>query len=118
MFTKFKTISVILVLNVFLLLPVAAKDYGLSQTGKAIGFESESGNIYTIVNKATSAFLGLLAIIFFTLTVWAGVRWMTARGNEEYSKKAKETLEASVIGLVIILASYALVSFVFKWLGA
>ena len=48
--------------------------------------------------------LGFLGIL--------SVRWMTAAGNTDQVDSAKKTLSAGVIGLVIILASYALASFV------
>jgi len=51
-------------------------------------------------------------LIFFVLMVYAGVRWMTARDKEESVEKAKNTMIAAVIGLVILLAAYAVSNFI------
>ncbi|OGH69358.1 MAG: hypothetical protein A2754_02365 [Candidatus Magasanikbacteria bacterium RIFCSPHIGHO2_01_FULL_47_8] len=98
--------------------PALAADYGLTDTGRAIGFGSGSDNIYALINQAVTVFLSMLAILFFILTLYAGLRWMTARGNEEMATKAKETLEAAVLGLAVVVLSYALVRFIFQSLGA
>ncbi|PLX26792.1 hypothetical protein C0583_05850 [Candidatus Parcubacteria bacterium] len=56
--------------------------------------------------------LGFLGILSVCIILYAGFRWMTAAGNTDQVDSAKKTLSAGVIGLVIILASYALASFV------
>jgi len=66
-----------------------------------------------LIGKVVSATLAAVAIIFFVMAFYAGLRWMTARGNEEMATKAKETLEAAVLGLIIIVISYALTRFIF-----
>ena len=97
----------------------ATSDYGLSDTGKKIGYVSPGGksdDVYSLVNTTVSAGLGALGIVFFGLMTYAGIRWMTARGNEELVGKAKHTLEAAMIGLIIIVLSYALTAFILgKW---
>lgn len=58
------------------------------------------------------AILGMLGVIFFVLTFYAGFLWMTASGDEGKIEKAKEIITASTIGLVIIIMSYGLTSLV------
>lgn len=60
------------------------------------------------VSRVIRIALTLLAIIFVVLIIYAGARWMTARGNEDLVETARDTLQNAVIGLVIIIASYAL----------
>jgi len=57
-------------------------------------------------------FLGLLGLIFLVLTLFAGFLWMTSAGNDEKVTKAKQILMASIIGVAIILGSYAITEFV------
>ncbi|EKE06861.1 MAG: hypothetical protein ACD_18C00252G0002 [uncultured bacterium] len=64
-----------------------------------------AGNVVTML----FIFAGL---IFFVLMVYAGVRWMTARDKAESVEKARNTMIAAVIGLVILMASYAITNFV------
>lgn len=56
-------------------------------------------------------FLGLIAAIFM---IYGGIMWMTSAGNEERVKKAKSLLTSAVIGLIIILLSWAIVTFVVR----
>lgn len=90
-----------------------------AQFGKAIQkLDSAAGNtgltkdLEGSVGNVISAVLSIVGTIFFALTVYAGIRWMTARGNEEEVTKAQEIIKAAVIGLVITMAAYAITAFV------
>ncbi|MCR4280443.1 MAG: hypothetical protein NUV82_03405, partial [Candidatus Komeilibacteria bacterium] len=58
--------------------------------------------------------LGFLGIIFMIFIIVAGIQWMTAGGNSESIKKAKDRLVNAVIGLVIITAAYSITYFVIE----
>ena len=64
------------------------------------------------VGKIIKIVLGFLGTIFLALTVYAGVLWLTAAGNEENIEKANKILKTSVIGLIIILSAYTITFFV------
>ncbi len=68
--------------------------------------------ISEIVGTAVSAFLGLLGVIFIILMLLAGYNWMTAAGDEEKINKAKKTIQRAIIGLIIVVGSYAIWSFI------
>ena len=70
------------------------------------------GTLSETVGKIIKAVLGLLGTVFLALTVYAGVLWMTAAGEEEKVTKATGILKTSVIGLIIILAAYSITYFV------
>jgi hypothetical protein len=57
--------------------------------------------------------LSLLGIIFLILIIYGGFIWMFARGDNTQITKAKELLEAAVIGLIIVMSAYAITA----WLG-
>jgi ABC-type nickel/cobalt efflux system permease component RcnA len=84
----------------------------LGNTGVAAGYSANFTPLPEMIGKIIYIILSFLGIIFVVLTVYAGFLWMTAGGNEETVKKAKKWLENAVIGLVIILAAYAITSFV------
>ena len=84
--------------------------YGLKDTAGAIGYTEREREIEPLVARVVAAVLALTAIVFFGLMCYAGLRWMTARGNEELREKAIHTLQAATIGFVIITASYAITS--------
>jgi len=63
--------------------------------------------------------LGLLGVIVLCLALYGGYTWMTAGGNEEKISEAKKILRNALVGLIIILSAYAIVSFVIsKLIGA
>ncbi len=65
-----------------------------------------------LAGTAVGAALGLLGIIFLSLTIYGGYLWMTAQGNEEQVSKGKKVLKNSILGLIIVLASNAIYYFV------
>jgi len=54
-------------------------------------------------------FLGLVAVIFI---IYGGVVWMTAGGNADKVTKAKKIITRAVIGLIIVLLSWAIVTYI------
>ncbi|MBU1017982.1 pilin [Patescibacteria group bacterium] len=70
-------------------------------------------NITTIINY----FLGLLGLIAVAMLIYAGVLMVTAGGNDEQVTKARKIIMYAVVGIVIILLSYTVVTFVASALG-
>ncbi len=66
------------------------------------------------IGSIIAFFLSLLGVVFMILIIFAGFRWMTAAGDEEQIKKSTETIKAAVIGLVIVMAAYALSVFLIQ----
>ncbi len=95
----------------------AGPDLGLAPVGDASGLSTT--DVRVVAARIIRTFLGLLGIIALVLILFAGFRWMTAGGNEEKVEEAKKILQNAVIGLVIIISSYAITSFVIsKLVGA
>jgi hypothetical protein len=69
-----------------------------------------------LVGSLINALLGVLGIIFVVLVVYAGFLWMTAQGDTKKVDQAKTMLTQAVVGLVIIVAAYAISSFVISTL--
>jgi len=68
----------------------------------------------TIVTRIINVSLGLLAVIAVGIVIFAGFKWMTSNGEEEKVNEAKKMLKNGVIGLAIILASWGIVTFIFR----
>ena len=88
----------------------AQPDLGLTQIQDDIGLPAT--DIRTIAANIIRVALGLLGIVALCLILYGGYVWMTAGGDEERIGQAKKILVNSVIGLIIILSAYAIVSFV------
>ena len=64
--------------------------------------------------KVILGFLGLLAVI---IILWGGFIWMTAMGDETKTETAKKLIIAGIVGIIIILAAYAIAAFVITNIG-
>lgn len=56
--------------------------------------------------------LSVVGVLFFVLIFYAAFTWMVSEGEEEKVKKARNTIVASVIGLMIIVSSYAITNII------
>lgn len=94
----------------------------LRRVGGTTGAGLDTGtNVTTfaeIVGKIINGAMGLLGVIFVAQMVYAGYLWMTASGEEEQLTKAKNIIKRSIIGLAIVLAAWAITSFVLSRLTA
>lgn len=55
-------------------------------------------------------FLGFLAVVAFAALIYGGALMIGSFGNEDLLGKAKKTLTGAVIGIVVVLTSYVIVS--------
>ena len=99
--------------------PVLAVEEGLNpwgsdtlkdnlQTTTGLG-ERDPRDIAASVIRVILGFLGIVAVIIILL---GGFKWMTAGGNEDKVGEAKKLITAGIIGLVIIVAAFAIATFV------
>jgi len=111
----------IMALSLFFVTPALAAD-----TGFVKGFESNSSTFLSkifgfeasqkpqdvfpgplgIVAYAISMILAFVGLIFLILTIYGGIQWMTAQGNEEQVTKAQKIIKDSIIGLAVVLFAY------------
>lgn len=67
-----------------------------------------------IIGAGISAALALIGVVFLVLMIYAGFKWMTARGEEEKVEKAKDTITRAIIGLIIVIGAYAIWAFIYS----
>jgi hypothetical protein len=82
---------------------------------KLAGFNTSyagQGIVFAPIARLILAFFTFLGMIFLALMVYAGIRWMVAGGNEDEVEKSRKIIRDSMIGLLVILASYFLVYFI------
>jgi uncharacterized membrane protein len=83
---------------------------GMKEIGTAFG-NSTPADIRATLAQIINVVLGFLGVIFLILAVYAGFMYMTAAGNEEKTKSALDMLRNAIIGLVIVLAAWAITRF-------
>jgi len=93
---------------------LAQDNFGLSETAGAAELTGYGTSLPGIIGSVLGTGLSLVGVLFFALMLYGGVVWMTARGNSENEKKALGTITAAIIGILIVLGSYAITNFVFS----
>jgi hypothetical protein len=103
--------------------PVFAKDAkelfnsGLKETGDKTGHTQlenfkDAESLPQTIGQIIKFLLSFLGVFFLGLTIYGGFLWMTARGNDTQTTKARDVLQNALIGLIIVLISYGITSFV------
>ncbi|OGG86578.1 hypothetical protein A3B87_02005 [Candidatus Kuenenbacteria bacterium RIFCSPHIGHO2_02_FULL_39_13] len=110
----------LVILVVFLISGFLGYQAEAGKLGDAIllNLDSASGglqgmDITKIIVLLIKGALQLLVLIFLIIIIIAGFRWMTAGGNEETVAKAKKHIANAIIGVVIVIMSYAITAFIF-----
>lgn len=117
-FTIFATFFLVaLVLSSFIAShPAVAQtvDVGLEQA-ESVGLSGSDPRV--IIARVIQVALGFLGIVALGLLLYAGYLWMTSAGNDEQVTSAKTLLRNGAIGLIIILSSFGIVTFVLNRLA-
>ena len=112
------TVLFIIFLTVIFLLPEAtfaqaADVFGINDLAES-GVNLGTRDLKEIIAGIVNIFLGFLGILATLTVLYGGFIWMTSNGNSEKIEKAKRLLINGVIGLVIILSSYAIARFILR----
>jgi len=78
-----------------------------------LGLSGDIGNLWV---RLIGALLGFVAIASLVTFVYAGFMFLISTGNAEKVKKAKDIIIYAVLGIFISIASYTILSFIFKTL--
>lgn len=123
LFKKFISVAAVTVVAMIIVpalvpatIDMASAQLGLSDEQLGINYGMATGlprtDVRITVAHIIQATLGVLGTLALAIVVYAGFLWMTAGGNEERVGEAKKWISAGIIGLVIILSAYSIVSFV------
>ncbi len=77
--------------------------------------------IEIVIANMIAAVLGFVGVIFITLIIYAGFKWMTGGrdGNEKTISEAKTLIRNAVIGLIVIVSAYSITFYLASYiLGA
>lgn len=88
----------------------AELNLGLSQVEQVI--DLPTSDVRVVIAKIINVALGFLGIAVVLLILYGGFVWMTAGGDEKKIETAKKIITNAVIGLIIIVLSFAISSFV------
>lgn len=113
--------AILLGLGIGLWSPLTAQaqvvDTGLQAVGEVTSLTATDPRV--IATRIINISLSLLSFILLGVILYAGFLWMTAGGDEKQVQKAKDMIRNGIIGVIIILTSWMIVTFVInKLLGA
>ena len=92
---------------------VLAQDFGLKATAEKAQY-GETTDIYSMIGTILKLGLSMVGIVFLAIMFYAGLRWMTGRGNEEFATKAKDAMFNATFGFILVAAAYGLTVFIFS----
>jgi hypothetical protein len=70
-----------------------------------------------LVNRLISWFLPITGALFMAVIVYAGILWLSAAGDDKQVSKARTYLTNAVIGMMLIVFSYAIVVNLINYFG-
>ncbi len=121
---RFRLVCFSILTGILLVMPLFAQsfnfteDSGIKNTAESTGHEEmkifSPGNLPGAIGSIVGAILSFIGVIFLLLTIYGGFLWMTARGNEEKVGQAKTILTSAIVGLIIVVAAYAITAFIGK----
>ena len=80
--------------------------------GGQVGNVGGNGNLMTVVLSVLKYVFGIIGLIAVIMIIIGGIKYVTSQGDPSRTKSAKDTILYSVIGLIIALAAFAIVSFI------
>lgn len=69
-------------------------------------------DVSTSINTIFNLVFAIAGAVFVILLLVGGIQYLTAAGNEEATAKARRLLVDSIVGLIIVLAAFAIGRFV------
>lgn len=90
---------------------------GATKTGAGAGLTNVPP-LEDLIGGIINAVLGFLGVLLLGYIIYAGFIYMTAGGDKTKTQTAMTMIKNAIIGLVIIMASYAITVFVLSRLAA
>lgn len=102
---------------VFVSAPVQAESCGsakqcITDGLTASGTSTTPNSFSSVLTTVTNILLFLMGAISVIMIIVGGIRYATSQGDQTQMQSAKNTILYAVIGVVVSIAAYAIVSFV------
>lgn len=76
-----------------------------------------ANNIGSVISAVITILLIAAALIALFFLIWGGIRWITSGGDKSKVESARNTIIASIIGLVIALLAFFIITIVLGVFG-
>ncbi len=103
-------------MGLFNRVPTGSLDEGLDILSDDLSEEiSDNTDIRTYILQVVNFFLGFLGLLAVIMIIYAGFKYVTSNGNSDQSEGAKKIITYAVVGIFVILGSFALVNTVINF---
>jgi hypothetical protein len=82
-----------------------------------IGLPNSTANVGQIITNAIQFLMGIIGLASVAFIIFGGFKITTSAGDPAKYKSGRETLTYAIIGLVVAIAAYAIVSFISSRIG-
>lgn len=83
---------------------------GLNKAGENIFVDT--GKIPEFVGGVLNGLFTVLGLVFLGLMVYGGMLWLLSEGQEKKVSQARGFIFHSIVGLILVLAAFAITNFV------
>jgi len=74
-------------------------------------FDALTGlTIPSIISGLVKLAMVVVAIVFFAMLIWGGIRWITSRGDKTEVENARNQITHALIGLAIVFVAWAILT--------
>lgn len=73
---------------------------------------SPSADVFVVITSVLQWLLALSAMLAMAAIVWGGIMYITSLGDESKAGKAKQIIQYAIIGVIVILLSFVIVTLV------
>lgn len=81
-------------------------------TGKVTGGGFFGGSFQEIFGKLTDLLIFIVGAVSILMVVWGGLLFVLSAGDSGRIKTARETILYAVVGVIVALSAFAIVSFI------
>ncbi|MBP7058105.1 hypothetical protein KBB06_02055 [Candidatus Gracilibacteria bacterium] len=89
---------------------VMAQDFGQEAPGRVAAATGGTGDFKSLLLTIINYFLGFLGVLAVLMVIYGGVLYITASGDPQKAGKGQKIIMYAVIGIIIILLSFALIN--------
>ena len=77
----------------------------------------DANNLGSVISSVVTILLIAAALIALFFLIWGGIRWITSGGDKGKVDEARKTIIASIIGLVVALLAFFIITIVLGIFG-
>ncbi|HLD18240.1 MAG TPA: pilin [Patescibacteria group bacterium] len=84
----------------------------LTDVGAGLGTDSSQTDLPTLIGSLINVIISVLGIVLVIYFLLGGFKYMQSQGDQKKIDDAKKLMTNAVIGIVIIVAAYAIATYV------